>query len=323
MMVWLVSRAEQWTPLDGILPGGGPVGGAADAGHGVDLGEGVDLEGGAAHGALAVDAWHGLEPVHGVLEALEPSLAVEHAASRERRVRLAAPALDHVAVVADDRGPVRRQAPVQRHAVAVPAQRGEHGAGAVVEDDEGEGAREVLDDLVGRVRPAVAERAVGLDDQQRLVGGPPAQAVLPDEAAQVVEATQEDAVDVVQAAEHPRVGAGAGAGGGGGADAGERGAAAEGGGDGVGGADAGERGAAAEGGGDGVGGVRGVEVAQDLVGVPGLVGRRAAAGAVELLRRVRHLLLEDGQHILSLLVLLCLCVKWSAGSEWNGIGNAM
>jgi hypothetical protein len=38
---------------------------------------------------------------------------------------------------------------------------------------------------------------------------------------------------------------------------------------------------------------------------------------------VRHLLLEDGQHILSLLVLLCLCVKWSAGSEWNGIGNAM
>nr|ADT92200.1 hypothetical protein [Zea mays] len=128
--------------LDGFVPGG-PVGGAANTGHGVDLGEGVDLEGGAAHGALAVDARHGLEPVHGVLEALEPSVAVEHAARGEGRVGLAAAALD--------------------------------------------------------------QRAVGLDDQHRLVGGAAAQAVLADEAAEVVEAAQEDAVDVVQAAEHPLV----------------------------------------------------------------------------------------------------------------------
>jgi hypothetical protein len=268
-------QAAQWLDLlDGFVPGG-PVGGAANTGHGVDLGEGVDLEGGAAHGALAVDARHGLEPVHGVLEALEPSVAVEHASRGEGRVGLAAAALDQVPVVADDGGAVGRDAPVERHRHRHSpgvggAEGGEDGAGAAVEDDEGEGAGEVLDDLVGRVGPAVAQRAVGLDDQHRLVGGAAAQAVLADEAAEVVEAAQEDAVDVVQAAEHPLVGAGGG-----------------------GGADAGERGAAAEGGGEGGGRVRGVEVAQDLVG---LAGRRAGAGAVELLRRVRHLLLEDGQH---------------------------
>jgi hypothetical protein len=62
------------------------------------------------------------------------------------------------------------------------------------------------------------------------------------------------------------------------------------------GSDAGERGASSEGHGEGVGGVRGVEVPQDLVGVPGLGG--AGPGAVQLRRRVRHLLLEDGKHFL-------------------------
>ena len=257
-----------------VVPGGGPVGGAADAGHGVDLGEGVDLEGGAAHDALAVHPRHRLQPVHRVLEALEPPLAVEHAPHRERRVRLAAPSLHDLPLVADHHRPIRRDPPIQRH-LPIRTQGGEDGAGLVVEDDEGEGAGEILDDLVGGVGAAVAEGAVGLDDEQRLVGGAAAQPVLPDQAAQVVQPPHEHAVDVIQPTEHPLVAREAIAGVAG---------------------DAGEGGAAAEGGGEGLDGVEGVEVPEDLVGVLGL--RRAAPRAVQLRRRVRHLLLEYGQHFL-------------------------
>lgn len=73
----------------------------------------------------------------------------------------------------------------------------------------------------------VAQGAVDLDDEQRLVGGPAAEA----EGTEVVDPTEEDAVDVVEAG------------------------------------GAGERAAANEGGGDGVAGVCGGEIAQDLVGI--------------------------------------------------------
>jgi hypothetical protein len=81
--------------------------------------------------------------IHGVLEALEVGLAMEHASHGEERVRLAAPELDHVVVLADHRGAVRRHAPEERRA-AIGAERGEHDAGLIVEDDEGEGAGQVL-----------------------------------------------------------------------------------------------------------------------------------------------------------------------------------
>ena len=54
----------------------GPVGGTAHAGDAsvlLLLALAVDLEGGAAHLALAVHAWHRLDLVQWVLEALQPT----------------------------------------------------------------------------------------------------------------------------------------------------------------------------------------------------------------------------------------------------------
>lgn len=83
-----------------------------------------------------------------------------------------------------------------------PYQCGEDGAGLVVVDDEGEAAAEVLDDLVRRVRPAVAKSPVGLDDEEGFVGGL-AQSVLLYQSTEVVKAPEEEAVDVVETTEQP------------------------------------------------------------------------------------------------------------------------
>lgn len=78
----------------------------------------------------------------------------------------------------------------------------EDGAGLVIIKHEGKRASEVLEDLVGRVWPAVAQRPVGLDHQQSLVRVL-AQSILPDQRAQVIEAPKEHTVYVIKAAEQP------------------------------------------------------------------------------------------------------------------------
>lgn len=54
--------------------------------------------------------------------------------------------------------------------------------GLMVVDDKGEGSVEVLDDLICRIRTAIAKRPVSLDDKQSLVGFM-AKAILVDQRA--------------------------------------------------------------------------------------------------------------------------------------------
>lgn len=56
----------------------GPVSFASDTWNAVDTCVLIDLEIGATHGSFTVDPGHGLQFVHRMLKAHQPSLAVEH-----------------------------------------------------------------------------------------------------------------------------------------------------------------------------------------------------------------------------------------------------
>lgn len=82
-------------------------------------------------------------------------------------------------------------------------QSSKHSASLIIVNDKRKGSVEVLEDLIGRVRPAVTKSAVCLDHQHGLVGELGTEPVLRSERAQVTQAAHKHAIHFIQATEQP------------------------------------------------------------------------------------------------------------------------
>ena len=119
----------------------------------------------------------------------------------ERRKRFATRSFEHVNVVGEGDAAISSDAPEEGH-LALRVRGDEQRVGGLVEEHEGVGAGELREHEAGRVWRPVAERLVGLDDEEHLVGAL-GQPVLLAQPPQVVQHPLEQAEHLVFRRERP------------------------------------------------------------------------------------------------------------------------